>query len=269
MPPSVALKLAVAAVAGQFNVVEFGKETKYVLGPSAPAADTREGLRETWRVLRAALTAVAEPLYGVRFTDPGIAKVEARVGATVGSLRMEAKAVHHMLRRVFEQWGLECRRFRQSDGEKPSFQRCVEAHSNFFNTKAAAAAIRQEFRLRGEELDFGRRTDGRQEGRSTLGKRKEDDVRKGGADLFHRESGGRPVEKNGEGGLVRGSHSPQSAWPNKPRMEGEKFERFCEAVRKGCGESCRFFLIGRCKKTDCNRPHKVTEAFRQIQKDFS
>ncbi|KAL3893699.1 MAG: hypothetical protein SGPRY_014052 [Prymnesium sp.] len=39
-------------------------------------------------------------------------------------------------------------------------------------------------------------------------------------------------------------------------MDGEKFEKFCGAVRKNCSDSCRFFLIGRCKKEDCNRPHK-------------
>ena len=84
-----------------------------------------------------------------------------------------------------------------------------------------------------------------------------------------REEGAKGQEKEGDGGYAKGTATAQSAWPNKPRMEGEKFERFCEAVRKGCGESCRFFLIGRCKKTDCNRPHKVTEAFKQIQKEFA
>lgn len=76
-----------------------------------------------------AFEAVAEPLYGVKASDGGVAKVEARVGATEGSLKMDVRAVHHMLRRVFEQWGLECRRFRQSDGDKPSFLRCVDAHA--------------------------------------------------------------------------------------------------------------------------------------------
>lgn len=39
--------------------------------------------------------------------------MEARVGATAVSLRMEVKAVQRLLRRVFEQWGMvECRRIR-------------------------------------------------------------------------------------------------------------------------------------------------------------
>ncbi|KAL3915110.1 MAG: hypothetical protein SGPRY_007372, partial [Prymnesium sp.] len=270
MPPSIALKLASASVAGQFDVVEeYGKEARFVLGPSAPAADTREGLREAWRVLRVALAAVAEPLYGVKSSDGGIAKVEARVSATAGSLKMDVRAVyHHMLRRVFEQWGLECRRFRQSDGDRPSFQWCVETHSNFFHTKAAVAAFRQELRLKGDENDPGRRQEGRAGSRSLLGKRKEDEQRRGGADP-PREGEGRGSEKKGEGGRSGGPPPTQSAWPSKPRMDEEKFEKFCEAVRKSCGEFCRFFLVGRCKKTDCNRPHKVTEAFKQLQKDFA
>lgn len=61
-----------------------------------------------------------------------------------------------------------------------------------------------------------------------------------------------------------------AAWPDKPRMEGDKWDKFTEAVRKECGDSCRFFLIGGCKKRDeCNRPHKVTQAFKKIQKEFS
>lgn len=155
MSPSAALRLASAAVAGQFNVVEFSKEAKYILGPLAPAADTREGVREAWKVMRVVLISVAEPLYGVKFDDAGVARVEARVGATAGSLKMEVKSVQHMLRREFEQWGLECRRFRQSDGDRPSFQRCVEMNSNFFHTKAAAAALPQELRLR-VEVSFQR-----------------------------------------------------------------------------------------------------------------
>ncbi|KAL3932947.1 MAG: hypothetical protein SGPRY_000497 [Prymnesium sp.] len=47
-------------VAPTFNKVEFGKEAKYTLGPAAPAADTPEGLREIWKVVKAALIAVAE-----------------------------------------------------------------------------------------------------------------------------------------------------------------------------------------------------------------
>lgn len=68
--------------------------------------------------------------------------------------------------------------------------------------------------------------------------------RRGTADLS-REGEGRRSEKKGDGGQGGGSSPAQSAWPSKPRMDVEKLEEFCEAVRKSCGESCRFFLIGR------------------------
>lgn len=139
-----------------------------------------------------------------------------------------------------------------------SFQRCVEVHNNFFYTKAAAAALRQELRRRGPDGENDRKQGWKS-------------VRK--ARLARASRRGRRPTCNGdkvrEGGLSKVIQTTQSAWPNKPRMEGEKFEEFCEAARKGCGESCRFFLIGRCcQKADCNRPHQVTEAFKKIQKNL-
>ena len=65
---------------------------------------------------------------------------------------------------------------------------------------------------------------------------------------------------------------PQSgwpcAWPDKPKLDNEEFEKFCAAVRTECADACRFFLIGKCRKADCRRPHKVPEAFLRIKERF-
>lgn len=60
------VEVSVRCSSWQFNKVEFGKEAKYTLGPAAPAADTPEGLREIWKVVKAALIAVAESRYAIK-----------------------------------------------------------------------------------------------------------------------------------------------------------------------------------------------------------
>lgn len=59
------------------------------------------------------------------------------------------------------------------------------------------------------------------------------------------------------------------AWPDKPKLDAETFEKFCAAVRTECADACRFFLIGKCRKPDCKRPHKVPEAFLRIKERFN
>lgn len=77
---------------------------------------------------------------------------------------------------------------------------------------------------------------------------------------------GSQVKKESEGGFSSGL---PCAWPDKPKLDPEAFEKFCAAVRTECPEACRFFLIGKCRKADCKRPHRVPEAFLRIKEKFN
>lgn len=59
------------------------------------------------------------------------------------------------------------------------------------------------------------------------------------------------------------------AWTDKPKLEAEAFEIFCAAVRTERPDSCRFFLIGKCRKADCKKPHKVPAASLKIKERFN
>ncbi|KAL3914679.1 MAG: hypothetical protein SGPRY_007545 [Prymnesium sp.] len=83
--PPAARKLAAAAVTGQIRVAEFVKESRQLLGASAPANDSLDELREAWRLMRAALLAAMLPLGVLSATDAGVEKLDARMGATATS----------------------------------------------------------------------------------------------------------------------------------------------------------------------------------------
>lgn len=72
------------------------------------------------------------------------------------------------------------------------------------------AALRQELGLKGDGLDSGKRQEGKSAGRSLLGKHKEDEQRRGGADPS-REGDGKGLEKKENEGIVGGSSPTQSA----------------------------------------------------------
>ncbi|KAL3918777.1 MAG: hypothetical protein SGPRY_005880 [Prymnesium sp.] len=64
---------------------EFVKETRQLLGASAPTKDSLDELREAWHLMRAALLMALLPLGILSATDVGLAKLDARVGATATS----------------------------------------------------------------------------------------------------------------------------------------------------------------------------------------
>lgn len=149
LSPGIARKLAADAVLGRYKIVDYLRDARAMLGRTAPREGSLGELRGGWRLLRCALMAASEPLFGMRHSDAGVGKLESRINASVGSFAMDARSLQQMLRRVFDSWELRCRDFRVGGGERPSFVSCTEDHSNFFSTKAAAASLRAELQSSG------------------------------------------------------------------------------------------------------------------------
>lgn len=118
--PPAARQLAAAAVMGQLRVADFVKEARQLLGPAAPAKDSLDELREAWRIMRTALLGAMLPLGLVSATDAGLARLDARVGATATSTNIGPRCLAAWLRRVTDSWETQCVRFRQLDGVRPT-----------------------------------------------------------------------------------------------------------------------------------------------------
>ncbi|KAL3914982.1 MAG: hypothetical protein SGPRY_007422 [Prymnesium sp.] len=125
-PPAVR-KLAAAAVTGQLRVSEFVKESRQLLGAAAPAKESQDEIREAWRMMHA-----------------GLAKLDARVGATSTSTHIGPRCLTAWLRRVTDNWETQCVRFRQLSGGRPSLTDCAQRHDAYLITRTQAAALRAE-----------------------------------------------------------------------------------------------------------------------------
>ena len=271
--PPAARKLAMSAVTGQIRVSEFVKETRQLLGSAAPAKESLDELREAWRVMRTALMAATIPLGLLTATDVGLAKLDARVGATATSTRVGPKCLAAWLRRVTDSWETQCIRFRQLDGARPSLAECVQQHDAFIATRTQAAALRAVLRPSHQEGRSGKRDRVREgdsfssgEGKRSLGaKQRRGGRRRGGQD--ERESG--ESDSGGGGHVDVGTKSTRRcAWPDKPRLPDDKFREFRADCRKLCPDACFAFLVGTCKEASCTKSHEVPPAFESVKRKF-
>ena len=169
------------------------------------------------------------PLGLLSATDVGLAKLDARVGATATSTHIGAKCLTAWLRRVTDTWETQCIRFRQLGGARPSLGECVQRHDVYLSTRTQAAALKAVIRSGRSE----------KRGPSAYGS---PEVYAGGAGAVKRLSasktsrGGRKqrsrVEAESEGsssGAEEAERRPkkqagQCAWPDKPRLADEKFK---------------------------------------------
>lgn len=273
LSPGAARRLAAEAVLGRYKVLDYVREARAMMGRSAPREGSIAELRGGWRLLRCALMAASEPLFGMPYNEAGVGKLEARVYASGGTLVLDARSLQQMLRRVFDSWELRCRDFRSGGAAWPSFMSCTEEHGNFFATKAAAASLRAELQAAGSS---GGRVGDVAKGGS--GEKRSPGVSAGDgakeAERKRRElpEGGPPQTsaksfRKDEDPLMAGGYP--CAWPEKPKLEPGAFEKFCAAVRTECPDTCRFFLIGKCRKADCAKSHKVPAAFVKIKERFN
>ncbi|KAL3931544.1 MAG: hypothetical protein SGPRY_001078 [Prymnesium sp.] len=215
LSPGVARKLAADAVLGRYKVVDYLRDARTMLGRSAPREGSIGELRGWWRLLRCALMAASEPLFGMTHNDAGVGKLESRINASTGSFVMDVRSLQQMLRRVFDSW--ELRQRRRRCGRSCKLQGC-------------SGGVR---RGAGGE---------RRQGVAAVGDRSRDGVH------VARESSevgwvkkGAPMKKEAEGGALSGW---PCVWPDKPKLDADAFEKFCAAVRTECAEACHFFLIG-------------------------
>ncbi|KAL3930214.1 MAG: hypothetical protein SGPRY_001635, partial [Prymnesium sp.] len=249
--PPAARKLAAAVVSGQLRVVDFVKETRILLGSAAPPKESLDELREAWRLMRTALMGAALPLTLLTATDQGLAKVDARIGATAASTRVGAKCLAAWLRRVTDTWETQCVRFRQLNGPRPSLADCVQRHDAFLATRTQAAALRAVFRVdprRGgsayRETEKGVPFLEREGGEQPQGKGKKR-TRRGG-----REKGGQPregpdsdeSEARDEGARRSPPEGRRCSSPDKPRLPDDKFKEFRKECKMQCPDACFAFL---------------------------
>ena len=276
--PPAARKLATAAVTGQLRVADFVKETRQLLGAAAPPKESLDELREAWRLMRTALLAAMGPLSLVTATDVGLARLDARVGATASSTNVGAKCLAAWLRRVTDTWETQCVRFRQLNGARPLLADCVQRHETFLSTRTQAAALRSV--LRGDHYAGAKRWR-RDDDRSPneAGGRGEQDRRpaqqpkkrrRGGRGGKTAEAGETDESAWGEEEKVEGQPKLASrcAWPDKPRLPDNKFREFRAECRKQCAEACFAFLVGSCREPSCTRSHEVPAAFEAIKRKF-
>lgn len=271
--PPAARKLATAVVTGQIRVAEFVKETRHLMGAAAPAKESLDELREAWRLMRAGLLAAMVPLSIMEATDAGLARVDAKIGATAASTNVGAKFLEAWLRRVADSWETQCVRFRQLGGARPSLLACVQRHDAFLATRTQAAALMRTV-LRGEgrpsgaqrSLDRDAVRGGAGEGakRQRASHRR---VRRGGRG--ERAAGEDDSEMSAaDDGQEEGRQKARCAWPDKPRLADDKFKEFRAECRKQCGDACFAFLVGTCRDAMCTRSHKVPAAFELIKRKF-
>ncbi|KAL3922658.1 MAG: hypothetical protein SGPRY_004480 [Prymnesium sp.] len=216
-----ARKLAAAAVVGKLSLPDFSKEARGILGHGghgAPAKGSLEELRAAWRLMRAALLAVASPLYGQSEFDDGCS----------GSAM-----------RVMESWENACVEFRQAGAATPELSRCIQEHDQYLNWTAATATVKEELRA-----ELGKQpalAPGRGRGKGENHHRS----RAGGAAGQKEAEETRPSELEQEGVGVgagdrhgRGKDKRTSAWPDKPRLDAERFKAFKTETREKCPDAC-------------------------------
>ena len=271
LTPTTARKLAVAAVAGQLRLVDFKSASRLLLGQAAPEKDSLDELRETWALVRVALMATGEEIYGMTSSDPGVMRVEAKMHATAKSLRISAADLERWLKRVLESWELLCHDFRLLDNPMPKFKDCTDTHDSFISNQSAMASL--AMRMKGEIL---------QELKKTTGSARPDKFQKkpvagdGGkpknpshALLQH---GGEGVDSSAAGAGRPGNKTRKrkegpSAWPDMPMMKKEGYTAFRKEVSGTVPESCVFFLASRCSKgSDCPRSHDVPDGYDAIKR---
>ena len=234
----------------------------------------RPALTPPWVLVstRTALLAAAVPLTRLTVTDVGLAKLDARVGATASSCRIGAKCLAAWLRRVTDSWETLCVRFRQLSGARPSMAECVQKHDAFLTTRIQAAALR--ITLKGD-WQGGHNSRAREHGQNRS-------VRPSG----QRQPGGQPARRgreercagedvesdgsareDGESGKKR-KPAGRCAWPEKPRLPPDKFKEFQAECRKRCSNTCFAFLVGTCREPSCGRSHEAPAVFEEVKKKF-
>lgn len=176
------------------------KETRHLLGSAAPARDSLDELREARRVMRTVLLAAMLPLGLVTATDVGLAKIDARVGATATSTHVGTRCFTAWLRRVTDSWVTQCIRFRQLEGTRPCLADCIQQHDTFLATRTQAAALRAPVLKPGYQEGGGGKGRG-SELTHDAGERRKSPVpalRRGGK--RHRASEGKESEGSDSGG---------------------------------------------------------------------
>lgn len=111
-----------------------------ILGLAAPSRGSLEELRAAWRLLRAALVAVAAPLYSLSEFDAGLLRVDNVLGPTAACTRIDP------LKRVAESWESACVDFRRAGAGVTSLACCVPEHDQYLIWKSTTATVREEHR---------------------------------------------------------------------------------------------------------------------------
>lgn len=272
LPLEAARKLAAAAVVGKLSLKEFTKEARGIMGFAAPARGSLEELRATWRLLRAALVSVASPLYSMSEFDGGLLRVDDVLGPTAASTLVDPQHLNVWLKRVLESWENSCVEFRQAGAGQPSLASCVEEHEQYLNWKSTTATVKEELRAEirlqlGQARAAGRaarheETGARGRGRGA-GKNREPAGRTGPpAEL---RAGGPHADEKKKSDKER----QESAWPDKPRLDAERFKTFKAEVREKCPDVCTQYLIARCTRAECKFKHEVPPAFAAIKQKYA
>lgn len=276
LSPATARKLAVEAVAGHLKLADFTAASRSLLGSAAPDKGSLDELREVWALIRVALVAVGEEIYGMSSSDEGVMRVEAKMHATAKSLRISPKDLERWLRRVLESWELLSHDFRLLDGPMPCFKKCTELHDTFITNQSTMASLAQQ--MKGEilqELKGGLASHSLKGGKSRkgeMGRVKPPST----TDVSQSKGGGEANPGGGKSG-DKGAKRPgkkrkegSSAWPEMPKMGKEDYAAFRKEVGEAFPDGCIFFLASRCSKgSECQRAHEVPAGYDAIKARYS
>ena len=185
--------------------------------------------------MRAALVAVAVPLYAMSEFDDGLLRVDSVLGPTAASTFVDPRNLTVWLRRVTKSWEGECVEFRQAGAGVPQLARCVAEHDQYLNWKSTTATVREE--LRSEMLASGSKPQG--EGGATgphLGPQRAEAISRGAAGVqaassrgIHqtRRVGRRVKMTVGRGRSERDSHQRGRTSRASRRNSLERLRRRC------------------------------------------
>lgn len=88
------------------QLVELTKEARGILGIVAPQRGLLVELRAAWRLMRAALVAVAAPVYSLSEFDACLLRIDNGLGPTAASALIDPKHLTVRLKQVMKSW--EC-----------------------------------------------------------------------------------------------------------------------------------------------------------------
>lgn len=282
LAPEAARTHALAAVTGKLSLPEYITRARTVLGSQAPAKGSISELKAAWRLMKVAFLAVGRPLFGIDPMDASVMKIDDMLDTDSVGVRLEAPVLTEWLTRVMDHWEMQCLRFRQIKGPRPSLRAAIQKFEQFVGLREAAAALLQasssqqqkSSQYKGEtrstrsgkrQYDEGATTKTERTGRGRNGGGEDGEAGK------EQTTGKRPkgAQQQGGGGQTRQTDNQKSAWPGKPRMADDVFSAYKEEMKAANSNICMHFVVGTCRREGCKFQHEVPTNFESIKAKFA